>query len=323
MKLALKVLGILVLVVVLAAAVVYAWASRASAASLSRSIFTHTVDFPVPFPLSEEEIAGGRLTTEEAEREALARAIERGGHLVEARYACAECHGADFSGGVMADDPMLGSFLGPNITSGAGSRTLEYEPADWDRIVRHGIRRDGTPSTMPSQDFQLMSDRELSDIVTFIRSRPAVDNTVPPVRLGPLGKVLIATGNLPLSADLIPSHEAPHAPFPPPAEVSVEFGAHLAGICAGCHGDDFSGGPILGGDPAWGPARNLTPHEDGLAGWTYEQFVAALREGRRPDGTALVEPMTLMIPIALNMTDVEIRALWAYLQSLPPVAWQP
>ena len=89
---------------------------------------------------------------------------------------------------------------------------------------------------------------------------------------------------------------------------------------ASCHGADFAGGPIVGGDPSWVPARNLTPHATGMGGWSYEQFVAAMREGRRPDGTALLEPMTLLLPYAQRMTDVEMEALWRYLQSLPAVA---
>jgi mono/diheme cytochrome c family protein len=319
MKLALKILGVLAFVLVLAAGGAYAWASRASDKALSRTFTVHQVDFPIPFPLTEDEIVEAGLTPEEASDSALERALERGRHLIEARYACNECHGADFSGGVMVDDPMIGTLLGPNLTLGEGSRTTEYGPADWDRIVRHGVRPDGTPATMPSEDFQRMSDEELSDIVAYIRSQPPVDNAIPPVSLGPLGKILVATGQLPLSADRIPSHEAPHTLFPPTAEVSAEFGAHLAGICSGCHGEDLSGGPIAGGDPSWVPARNLTPHEDGLAGWTYEQFVRAMREGVRPDGTPLQAPMTLVASYAQNMTDVELQALWAYLQSVPAV----
>ena len=67
----------------------------------------------------------------------------------------------------MVDAFPLGTLLGPTITSGAGSVTPDYTPADWDRIVRHGVRQDGTASTMPAQDFQRMSDRELSDIVAY------------------------------------------------------------------------------------------------------------------------------------------------------------
>ncbi len=93
-----------------------------------------------------------------------------------------------------------------------------------------------------------------------------------------------------------------------------------AGPTTGCQRADLSGGPIAGGDPSWVPARNLTPHADGLAGWTYEQFVAAMRDGMRPNGTTLLLPMTIVLPYARRMTDVEMEALWVYLRSVPPVA---
>jgi hypothetical protein len=48
--------------------------------------------------------------------------------------------------------------------------------------------RDGRPAVMPSDDFQHMSDQELSDIISYIRSLPAVDNTVPKSTFGPLGR---------------------------------------------------------------------------------------------------------------------------------------
>ena len=41
--------------------------------------------------------------------------------------------------------------------------------------------------------------------------------------------------------------------------------------------------------------------------------------GQRPDGSALRAPMTLMASYGQSMKEVERRALWAYLQSLPPV----
>lgn len=172
---------------------------------------------------------------------------------------------------------------------------------------------------MPAEDFQLMSDEELSDVVAYIRSLPPVDNVVPAKHLGPLGKILVATGGLPLSADRIASHEAAHPEYPPPTEVSIEFGRHLAGICSGCHGESLAGGPIPGGDPSWPPARNITPDPTALGSWTYPQFVAAMRGGTRPDGTPLREPMSNIAPYAQNMSDTELEAIWAYLQSVPPV----
>ena len=220
----------------------------------------------------------------------------------------------------MVDDALIGQILGPNITAGQGGRVVDYEPADWDRIVRHGVLPDGRPAAIPSEDYQLMSDQELSDIVFFVQARPAVDNQVAPVRLGPLGKILVATGQFLLSAHVTESHDTAHASYPPDTVVSVEFGGHLAGVCTGCHRRDLSGGPVAGGDPSWPPASNLTPDTSGLGGWSYGQFVAAMRDGVRPDGTALRVPMTFMAPYAQQMTDVEMEALWLYVQSLPPVA---
>ncbi len=308
MKTALKiVLGVLIVLVV-AAASVYAWASHRTNTLLSRTIQTHRIEFPIPPLLSdaevqeirEERMAAGEPAPTDADLTAIARqrSVERGSHLVHARYACVECHGQDFGGGVMVDDPMLGTILGPNITAGQGGRTASYTPSDWDRAVRHGVKPDGTPSAMPADDFQRMSDQELADIVTYIRSRPTVDATIPRPTLGPLGKVLMAFGQMPLAADVIPDHERPHAAFPPPADVNVDFGRHLSGVCSGCHGADFTGGKIAGGDPSWPPAANLTPHPDGLAGWTYRSVRVAGPIGQPPrwDGSARADDHGAPLP---------------------------
>lgn len=310
-------LGVLTLLV-LSVGVLYAGARMKTSKLHARIIDTHRVDFPIPFPLTGAE--RGKLEPgQDSDEIALANAISRGDHLVHARYGCVECHGQDFGGGVMLDSRILGTFLGPNLTTGRGSRTLDYDASDWDRAVRHGVAPDGHPTVMPAEDFQLMSDQELSDIVAYVRSLPPVDREVAPPRLGPLGMVLVATGQMRFSADVIPIHTAPHAELPPVMEATAEFGKHLAGTCSGCHGANFAGGPIAGGDPSWPSAMNLTPHADGLAGWTFDDFVGALQDGKRPDGTPLREPMSLLVAYGRNMSDVELRALWAFLQTLPPV----
>ena len=319
MKTVLKVAAAVLLLLLLAVSGAYLWASSASNRVLTSTYESHEVEFPIPLPLSAEEVAELELAPEDAERLARERAVERGRHLVNARYQCTECHGMNFGGGVMVDAFPIGRLLGPNLTEGAGSRTLNYTAADWDRAVRHGILPDRRPSVMPAEDFRLMSDQELADIIAFIRSQPPVDNDVPAPTLGPLGKILVATGQLPLSVAHIEAHDAPHRVLPPAAEVSVEFGGHLAATCTGCHGADFSGGPITGGDPSWPPARNLTPHPSALGSWSYTDFVTALRQATRPDGTGILAPMTLVAPYAQQMTDVELEALWIYLQSLPAV----
>ncbi|HEX2613440.1 MAG TPA: cytochrome c [Fibrobacteria bacterium] len=319
MKTFLKILGALFLLLILLVLGFYGWASYSTRRILSETHVAHNVDFPIPFPLSDSDKAARGLEGAAADSVALVEAVERGRHLVTARYVCGECHNPAFGGGVMVDAFPIGTLLGPNITLGKGSRTLNYTAKDWDHIVRHGILPDGRAAIMPSEDFKSMSDQELSDIIAYIRSAPPADNTVPKSKLGPLGKILVATGQIRTSVSIIGDHQSPHMKYPPMAAPTVEFGKHLAAICSGCHGADFRGGPIPGGDPAWPPSRNLTPHATGLAAWTYDDFVKALTTGTRRDGTPLRAPMTLMTKYADNMTPVEFQALWAYLRSLPPV----
>jgi mono/diheme cytochrome c family protein len=188
----LKIVGVVIAVLVLAAIGVYAWASHTAGRKLSRTYATHTVSFPIPFPVSGSRIERRAAESLDGSR---AEAVERGRHLIESRYGCGGCHGSDFGGGVMVDNFAIGNLLGPNLTTGEGSVTTGYTASDWDRIVRHGVKRNGTPALMPSQDFRQMSDQELSDIVVFIQSRPGVDKRVPPPALGPSARCSLLPGS--------------------------------------------------------------------------------------------------------------------------------
>lgn len=269
-------------------------AAKASS-RLSQKFETHRIDLPLP---SASDAA----------------AVERGRHLVEARYGCNACHGPNLGGGVMIDEPPIGRVLGPNLTYGKGGKISGYSMADWDRIVRHGVKPDGTPALMPSEDYFKMSDAELSDIVAFTLSLPPVEGEVAAPSLGPVGKVLLVVGKLPISAERQPKEA--HAAAPPSTSDSVEFGAHLAATCVGCHRQDMSGGRMAFGPPDWPAAANLTPHASGLGGWSYEDFERALSEGVSKDGRKLREPMSHVVPGTKAMSVTERKALWTYLRSL-------
>jgi cytochrome c553 len=129
--------------------------------------------------------------------------------------------------------------------------------------------------------------------------------------------MLLATGKLMVAAEQVTDHQAKHDTEAPVETSAVEFGKHVAQTCVGCHGPGFSGGKIPGGDPSWPDAMNLTPHAEGLGAWSYENFEAALRKGVRKDGTPLRMPMAGMTPYAQKMDDSELKALWAFLQSVP------
>ena len=71
----------------------------------------------------------------------------------------------------------------------------------------------------------------------------------------------------------------------------------------------------------WGVSftANLTPDkETGLGDWTEEMFIATMRTGRHQGkGRALLPPMPWFSVAALS--DEDIKAVFAYLQSLTPV----
>lgn len=71
----------------------------------------------------------------------------------------------------------------------------------------------------------------------------------------------------------------------------------------------------------WGISftANLTPDpETGLGRWTEEMFITAMRTGRHEGkGRKILPPMPYFV--VANLTDEDIKSLFAYLQSLPPV----
>ena len=72
----------------------------------------------------------------------------------------------------------------------------------------------------------------------------------------------------------------------------------------------------------WGVSftANLTPDpETGLGRWTEDMFVATMKTGRHQGkGRPILPPMPY--PNVGGLNDEDIRAVFAYLQSLPPVS---
>ena len=70
----------------------------------------------------------------------------------------------------------------------------------------------------------------------------------------------------------------------------------------------------------WGTSftANLTPDETGLATWTEDMFVRAIRDGRHMgQGRAILPPMPW--PMIRNLNDTDLRSIYAFLRTIPPV----
>jgi mono/diheme cytochrome c family protein len=154
--------------------------------------------------------------------------------------------------------------------------------------------------------------------------RSGVGSLAPALIVG--GLVLVAA--VALSALTIPSQSVVAESTP------IERGKYLVGFggCNDCHTPGyFFGKPdmarYLGGSevgfeiPGLGifHGPNLTPDkETGLGTWSADQIATAITKGERPDGRILAPIMPWHAFAKLTPDDV--RAVVAFLRSLPPVA---
>lgn len=240
--------------------------------------------------------------------------LELGQHW--AKVFCEECHAEDLGGEIFFDDPVIGTFPGPNLTTGEGGASAEMTDAELATAIRHAVDHDGTGLViMPSGGFYFFSDEDLGAILAYLRHAPPVDREQPEASLTLIGRALIGLGlfgNVSM-AEVI-DHTAPRPAAPAPG-ITLEYGTYLArvGDCHTCHGDDLNGGRSP--DPISPPAPNLTPGGH-LGEWTEADFFHAMRNGIEPDGEEISEVFMPWKGIG-QMTDAELSAMWMYLQSLP------
>jgi len=102
--------------------------------------------------------------------------------------------------------------------------------------------------------------------------------------------------------------------------------AAACGICHTTRGADgqllpnmkLAGGRVIADRGFRAVVPNITPDPDtGIGRWSDAEIAAAIRDGRRPDGT-LIGPV---MPIAFyrGLSDHDLMAMVAYLRAVPPV----
>lgn len=241
--------------------------------------------------------------------------VARGAHLVSS-LPCGECHGADLGGTVLNDGGPFGILVGPNLTRGRGGREPALTDIEWERAIRHGVRRDSTSLIiMPSETFTFIADEEMAAMIAYLKQLPPVDRELPPTKLRIIGRLVLGAQQFKLAADTTP--KVPHVTSIDTMP-TAEYGRYLVtvSVCEGCHGASLSGGPgVAPGEP---PASNITP--TGIGTWTEADFIRAMREGVRPGGTKLSEQMPWKF--FGNRTDGELRAIWMFLQTVPAKQFQ-
>ena len=238
-----------------------------------------------------------------------AAAIERGRYISDRVSMCSDCHGKDLGGRVVEESFAMGRMSAPNLTRGKGGIGASYTDADYVRTLLHGVRPDKrSVLIMPSSEYRF-SERGLADLIAYLKQVPPVDREMPKPTAGPLARVLAVVAGYHLVPAAIIDHERVSFAVEQTAENPAAYGEQLVamGGCRACHLPDLTGG---GGPPPG--AANITPV--GIGDWTERDFVTAVRQHKRPNGSAISE----MMPLAYgDMSDIDLAAIYTYLKTVP------
>ncbi len=137
-----------------------------------------------------------------------------------------------------------------------------------------------------------------------------------------LGLIIIAAGVLSLitSSRLNKVYAIePEVVMIPADEAAVARGKGIVSVsCAGCHGDDLSGGTVFNEAAlGWIESSNLTAGKGGVGGqYSDADWVRAIRHGVGPEG----RPLLVMPSRAYYyFSDQDLGSIIAYLKSVPAV----
>ena len=260
--------------------------------------------------------------------------IELGGKI--ASVQCAVCHrGSDgkLSGRLLHEmPPEFGEIHSANITQSKEHGIGKWTDEQIAYLLRTGCKPNGQfiPIYMPK--FPHLSDEDLKSIISFLHSDKPV------VQASELADVPSKPSLLVKFLCMVAFKKIPYPTAPiiaPDSNNAGDYGKYLVTgryDCYPCHSKDFktcnmqfpekSEGFMGGGNSLItleGKVRfsaNLTrDSKTGIGNWTLQDFEKAMHEQKSKDGHALREPM---LPYN-TLTDVEVKSIWAYIQSIPSI----
>lgn len=266
--------------------------------------------------------------------EATPERVAQGAKL--ASMLCIVCHiGTDgkLSGNLMPDVPKeFGKFYSKNITQHPERGIGNWTDGEIAYFLRTGLRKDGSYAPPGMIKMPLAADEDIISIIAWLRSadpRVQASDHIP----GVSQYTFLAKA---LTKFVFKPYPYPSQPVPlPDTTQQIAWGKYLANNvygCFGCHSESFqttndlepekSGGYYGGGNPLLDmdghlmPSANITPDpETGIGSWNQEQFLQAVKYGKRPDGSLLRYPMQPHTPLS----DNEVNAMYAFLKTVPPI----
>jgi mono/diheme cytochrome c family protein len=247
---------------------------------------------------------------------------------------CAGCHtapgGKPFAGGVALQTPF-GTLVAPNITPDRETGIGSWTEADFRNAMKSGVGHDGKRlyPAMPYPYYTRMSDADISDLWSYLRTVQPVSNSVEANRLPfPFNiRLLMAGWNW---LNFTPGD------YKPDPKKSAEWnrGAYLVQgptHCALCHspktlsGADKSGGAFLTGTVLQGwLAPDVTGNAHiGVGGWSAGDIVSYLKTGANGADVASGPMAEVVEDSTSKMTDADLRAIAVYLKDIASPAQAP
>lgn len=239
--------------------------------------------------------------------------IKRGEQLA---IICADCHSTQkalpldgSADNMVAGGPPIGMLYAPNLTPGGSIK--DWSDGEILRALREGIHKSGRPLLgMTSEPFSHLSDDDAQAIVAYLRAQPAVVRNLPETKLNALAALLVGAGLAPTSAQ------------PPitavvitPAPGTPDYGRYLVYTsgCRDCHGPDLAGttNPFVPHGP------NLTST---MAAWNEAQFLALMQTGVNNTGREVESASMPWKTFRQVFSEADMRDIYNYLKSLPPLA---
>ncbi len=228
--------------------------------------------------------------------------IAEGKRLARIKGCFDGCHGKGAEGGPFAQFGISTRLPAPNLTKAIDKYSME----EFEKIVRHGIRPDGTGViAMPSDMFYNLSNEDLGKIMAFLKSLPEKEGPdLPDRNIGPLARTMMVINDLPLFKAEEIDHQAPRIEADP--EVNpVKYGKYLAvTTCTECHGMNLMGN----GDQ--------TPALTVVSGYTNEDLKHLFKTGEALGGRELELMSSVSRSRFSHFTDEEVEAIHAYLSTM-------
>ena len=260
---------------------------------------------------------------------AKASLVERGEYLAQAAD-CMVCHttqdGKPYAGGLGFKLPF-GTLYSTNITPDKETGIGNYSDQDFLNAVHRGIRRDGARlyPAMPFTSYTYMTDADALAIKAYLFSLPAVHAAAP-------ANTLTFPFNQRWAMTFWSIVFNPDIRFEPDTSKTPEWnrGAYLAEAlahCGECHTPRNLGfaldnrkkfaGAVTAGWRAFNISSDKTT---GIGGWRDEDLVSYLTIGHAMGHGTASGPMGEAVDHSLSQfTPEDIRAVVAYLRSVPPV----